>query len=105
VRTTGSMVSPAAIRNVMADLEQLDLVSPPHTSAGRVPTQQGFRMFVETSISVKPLADSVASLQKQMCSATDDKSLVKNASTILSDFTLMAGMVAVPKRNILSCGT
>jgi heat-inducible transcriptional repressor len=100
VRITGSTVSPATIRNVMADLEQLGLVSSPHTSAGRVPTQQGFRMFVDTLISVKPLADSVSSLQQQMCSATDDKSLVKNASTILSDFTLMAGMVTVPKRNV-----
>lgn len=100
VRTTGNSVSPATIRNVMSDLERLGLVSSPHTSAGRVPTQQGFRMFVDTLISVKSVAESLASLRDGMCSASDDRSIVKNASSLLSDFTQMAGLVTVPKRTV-----
>lgn len=100
VRATGSSVSPATIRNVMADLEKLGLVSSPHTSAGRVPTQQGFRIFVDTLIKVKPVEESVASLKEVMATSNDERSLVKNASSLLSDFTRLAGMVTVPRREV-----
>ena len=55
----GMQLSPATIRNVIADLEDLGLVSSPHTSAGRVPTVQGYRLFVDTLLSVKPLEHSL----------------------------------------------
>src|ERR1700761_2550846 len=54
-RYSGLDLSPATIRNVMADLEEMGLISSPHTSAGRVPTPRGYRMFVDTLLTIKPL--------------------------------------------------
>ena len=54
-RHSGLDLSPASIRNVMADLEELGLVASPHTSAGRVPTPRGYRLFVDTLLTVKPI--------------------------------------------------
>ena len=54
-RQAGLELSPATVRNVMADLEDLGLVRSPHTSAGRVPTERGYRVFVDTLLKVKPL--------------------------------------------------
>ena len=55
-RSAGLDVSPATIRNVMADLEELGLIAAPHTSAGRVPTAQGYRVFVDSLVELKPLS-------------------------------------------------
>jgi len=56
-RYSGLELSPASIRNVMADLEEMGFISSPHTSAGRVPTPRGYRLFVDTLLKVRPLAD------------------------------------------------
>src|SRR5881296_3859424 len=56
-RYSGLDLSPATIRNVMADLEELGFVASPHTSAGRIPTPRGYRFFVDTLMVVKPLED------------------------------------------------
>ena len=56
-RSSGLDVSPATIRNVMADLEELGLVAAPHTSAGRIPTVPGYRMFVDSLLEMRPLDD------------------------------------------------
>ena len=92
--------SPATIRNVMADLEKLGLIVSPHTSAGRVPTSQGFRFFVDSLLTVKPLDVQVTQqLQTEVTDRYDPQQLVQKASNVLSGMTQMAGVVTVPKRN------
>jgi heat-inducible transcriptional repressor len=100
-RDAGLRLSPATIRNVIADLEELGLVRAPHTSAGRVPTVQGYRLFVDTLLSVKPLEHSlVDTLTHNLDVGTDadSKGLAKTASTLLSDVTRLAGIVTLPRR-------
>jgi heat-inducible transcriptional repressor len=104
-RDAGLRLSPATIRNVIADLEELGLVSSPHTSSGRVPTVQGYRLFVDTLLSVKPLEHSLVDTLKHNLDAgtgTDTQGLVKTASTLLSDVTRLAGIVTLPKRRHVS---
>lgn len=92
-------LSPATVRNVMADLEELGLVRSPHTSAGRIPTAQGYRLFVDTLLTVKPLEDlEVRSLQSHLGIEADPKRVLESASSMLSEITQMAGIVMVPKR-------
>jgi heat-inducible transcriptional repressor len=99
-RTAGLNLSPATIRNVMADLEDLGLIVSPHTSAGRIPTAQGYRLFVDTLLSVKP-PDSLIlqELQTKLGPDQDAKGLVESASSMLSAVTQMAGVVTVPRRD------
>ncbi|VAW82113.1 Heat-inducible transcription repressor HrcA, partial [hydrothermal vent metagenome] len=98
-RDAGMQLSPATIRNVIADLEDLGLVSSPHTSAGRIPTVQGYRLFVDTLLTVKPLEHSlVDSLKQSLGSDIQTAGLAETASTLLSDVTQLAGVVTLPKR-------
>lgn len=102
-RDSGLGLSPATIRNVMSDLEELGLVSSPHTSAGRVPTVQGYRLFVDTMLKVQPLQSAeVNALRKQLSPEKNSKLLMKSATTILSDITHLAGMVATPRVGALA---
>ncbi|MEL7024736.1 MAG: heat-inducible transcriptional repressor HrcA [Pseudomonadota bacterium] len=98
-RDGGLELSPATIRNVMSDLEALGLVSAPHTSAGRVPTALGYRVFVDSLMRVRPLTTrTVKELERQLASESGDTaSLVSSASSLLSQFTKMAGVVTVPR--------
>ena len=98
-KDAGMTLSPATIRNVMADLEDLGLVSAPHTSAGRIPTAQGYRFFVDTLMRIKPLTSAaVKELEAHLQSeASDTPSVVSTASNLLSQFTQMAGVVTVPR--------
>ncbi|PKD38599.1 heat-inducible transcriptional repressor HrcA [Methylomonas sp. Kb3] len=93
-------LSPASIRNVMADLEEMGLIHSPHTSAGRVPTVSGYRLFVDSLLTVKPLASSeLDQLQHGLKGEADKASDVLNkASKLLSDVTRMAGVVTLPRR-------
>lgn len=94
----GFGVSSATVRNVMSLLEAKGLVMSPHTSAGKVPTQAGFRFFVDTLISVRPLTHStVDRLKAQLNPDLPVSSLVAHASSLLSRITHMAGLVTVPK--------
>jgi heat-inducible transcriptional repressor len=98
-RDAGMHLSPATIRNVIADLEELGLVRSPHTSAGRVPTVQGYRVFVDTLLSVKPIDDSVMNeLRLSVETDTEPKELVAMVSSLLSDVTQLAGIVTLPRR-------
>ena len=91
-RDAGLKLRPATIRNVISDLEDLGLVSSPHTSAGRVPTVQGYRLFVDTLLSVKPLEHTVLdTLRLSLGSDSDGKELIETASNLLSDVTRLAG--------------
>jgi heat-inducible transcriptional repressor len=66
-RASGLELSPATIRNVMADLEELGLIASPHTSAGRVPTARGYRLFVDTMLTARPLdLDAVQSVEPEL---------------------------------------
>ena len=98
-REAGLKLSPATIRNVISDLEEFGLVSSPHTSAGRVPTVQGYRLFVDTLLSVQPLEHSLLDeLELNLGTDTDSRELVETASTLLSDVTRLAGVVTIPRR-------
>ena len=92
-------VSPATVRNIMSDLEDLGYVSSPHTSAGRVPTNLGYRFFVDTLVKVDPLDTyDLASLNKSLDPDMTSQELIESASGLLSEFTRMAGLVTLPKR-------
>ena len=93
-------LSPATIRNVMADLEDLGLIISPHTSAGRIPTPQGYRLFVDNLVTVKPLrGNEVESLRKEMGIDDSQDALISKASSLLSGMTRMAGVVTIPRRD------
>jgi heat-inducible transcriptional repressor len=98
-RQTGLDLSPATIRNVMADLEELGLVSSPHTSAGRIPTELGYRMFVDTMLRVKPLDMSeVHKLEQEFLSHQNPQQLIESASHVLSEICKLTGVVMAPRR-------
>ncbi|MEJ2552545.1 MAG: heat-inducible transcriptional repressor HrcA [Gammaproteobacteria bacterium] len=91
-------LSPATIRNVMADLEELGLVSAPHTSAGRMPTAQGYRVFVNSLLKFRSLdSDEVLELQRQLDPQGTLPDLLGQASNLLSGLTKLAGLVTVPR--------
>ena len=93
-------VSPATVRNIMSELEDLGYISSPHTSAGRVPTALGYRFFVDTLIEVSPMDTfDLASLNRSLDPDMSSQELVESASGILSEFTRMAGLVTIPKRD------
>ncbi len=91
-------LSPATIRNVMADLEDFGLLDSPHTSAGRIPTAKGYRLFVDSLLRVKNLNSlEVEKIAKELDPENDFKSLMKRTSSMLSDITQLAGVVMLPK--------
>jgi len=99
-RESGMALSAATIRNVMADLEELGFVTSPHTSAGRVPTDKGYRFFVDTLLKVRPLeTEAVQIIQQGLVSRSDDpNALVAAASKMLSSITQLAGVVTLPRQ-------
>ena len=99
-RDSGLSLSSATIRNVMADLEELGFVSSPHTSAGRVPTDRGYRFFVDSLLRAElPQGDSaeLVNLREQFESTREGpKELIASASQLLSRITHLAGLVTMP---------
>ena len=91
-------LSPATIRNVMADLEEMGFVASPHTSAGRVPTPKGYRFFVDTLLTVRPLEELERQQLTEQLMPDDPHRVVANASQVLSDLTHFAGVVVAPRR-------
>ena len=98
-RDSGLDLSPATIRNVMSDLEELGLVSAPHTSAGRIPTQRGYRVFVDTLIRYKtPKGRAIKELEHELGDQPDSgDNIAHKVSDMLSRLTSLAGVVSVPK--------
>src|SRR5438309_9153324 len=97
-RSSGLDLSPATIRNVLADLEELGFVASPHTSAGRIPTPRGYRFFVDTLLTVKQL-DRVEISQLEVNLHPDHpQRLISAASQLLSELTHFAGVVVASKR-------
>jgi heat-inducible transcriptional repressor len=96
---SGLDLSPASIRNLMADLEEMGFIASPHTSAGRVPTPRGYRFFVDTLLTLKPLdREEISQLEDQLRLQNTQK-LVVSASQLLSDLTHFAGVVMTPRRS------
>lgn len=94
-------LSPATIRNVMSDLEELRLVVSPHTSAGRVPTPQGYRMFVDSLLTVKPLAIDVHTALSGGIQREDPNRVLSKAVNLLSSLSSFAGVITAPKKAAL----
>ena len=97
-RYSGLELSPASIRNIMADLEELGFISSPHTSAGRIPTPRGYRFFVDTLLKVRPLDQMEINQLEGQLQPDNTQKLVLQASHLLSDLTRFAGVVMTPKR-------
>ena len=99
-RASGLDLSPATVRNIVADLEELGFVSSPHTSAGRVPTIKGYRFFVDALINLTPpKGEEMLRLERELVGAGDDpQALALSTSTLLSAVTRLAGIVTVPRR-------
>ena len=97
LRSAGLPVSAATIRNVMSDLEERGYLHSPHTSAGRVPTALGYRLFVDSLLQVQPLEDqAVSALRAELNPDKSSTELVQSASLLLSNITAQAGLVTVP---------
>lgn len=97
-RFSGLDLSPASIRNIMADLEEFGFIASPHTSAGRVPTPRGYRFFVDTLLKVRPLDQVEIHQLEDQLQPDNTQKLVSQASHLLSDLTRFAGVVMTPKR-------
>jgi len=97
-RESAMNLSPATVRNVMADLEELGLVKAPHTSAGRIPTVRGYRLFVDNLLTVRPLQTNIIDrFREELDRVEDPDTLIDRASDLLSNMTRMAGLVMLPR--------
>ena len=101
-RYSGLDLSPATIRNVMSDLEELGLIASPHTSAGRVPTPQGYRFFVDTLLVVKALASGEIHQLEDHLHPDNPQRVIHAASQLLSELTRFAGVVMAPRRRAMT---
>jgi heat-inducible transcriptional repressor len=97
-RHSGLDLSPASIRNVMADLEEMGLIASPHTSAGRVPTPRGYRLFVDTLLQVQPLEELQAAQIEGRLHVDEPQRLLSAAAGMLSNLSRFAGVVMTPRR-------
>ena len=97
-KEAGLNLSPATIRNVMADLEDLGLITAPHTSAGRMPTNSGYRLFIDTLLTVRPLEEQfIRQLNEEIVQQQSPADLLEATSRLLSETTHMAGVVMLPR--------
>ncbi len=102
LQDSGLPVSAATVRNIMAELEDRGYVVSPHTSAGRIPTQQGYRFFVDTLVTVSPLESHIlANLKLELGAEKSADELAASASQLLSSLTRQAGLVTMPSRRRL----
>lgn len=98
-RHAGLDVSPATIRNILAELTDVGLLTAPHTSSGRVPTAQGYRLFVDSLLQVRPLPESdLARMRNELPAGVGTQALLGNASELVSAMTHFVGVVSVPRR-------
>lgn len=93
-------LSPATIRNIMADLEDMGLVRSPHASAGRVPTVLGYRLFIDSLLQIKSLdKNEINSISEQLSQAQYEQELLTQTSSLLSEITHLASIVMLPRRS------
>jgi len=100
-RYSGLELSPATVRNVMSDLEEMGFITSPHTSAGRIPTALGYRFFVDSLLTVQPLEQARVRELKDHLQPDQPQRLISSASHLLSDLTQFAGVVVSPRRDML----
>ena len=93
-RASGLELSPATIRNVMSDLEELGLIVSPHTSAGRIPTARGYRVFVDTMLTVQP-----HQYGSHILAPDQPQKVISNAANLLSNLSQFVGVVIAPRRS------
>ena len=96
-RASGLELSPATIRNVMADLEELGLIASPHTSAGRIPTARGYRVFVDTMLTARPF-DVDVNVAREQLQPDQPQRVIANAAQLLSSLSSFVGVVTAPKK-------
>jgi heat-inducible transcriptional repressor len=101
-RHSGLDLSPATIRNVMSDLEELGLIASPHTSAGRVPTPAGYRFFIDSLLVVKPIDSRELHQLEDQLHPDNPQRAIQSASQLLSQLTKFAGVVMTPRRRALA---
>lgn len=100
-RNTNLDLSPASIRNIMADLEDIGLLQAPHTSAGRVPTVKGYRLFVDTLLRANNLDKTdVARIAQELETEENVQVLMERTSNMLSEITQLAGVVMLPRAEL-----
>ncbi|MFY7981348.1 MAG: HrcA family transcriptional regulator, partial [Limnohabitans sp.] len=92
-KASGLDLSPATIRNVMSDLEELGLIASPHTSAGRIPTSRGYRLFVDTMLTVQR-----DSLETPTLTPDQPQKVIASAANLLSSLSHFVGVVMTPRR-------
>jgi heat-inducible transcriptional repressor len=97
-RFSGLDLSPATIRNVMADLEEAGFVASPHTSAGRIPTSRGYRLFVDSLLTVRPLEVSQMGAMEDALHGRPANQIIASASQLLSSLSHFVGVVIAPRR-------
>ncbi len=97
-RASGLELSAATIRNVMSDLEELGLIASPHTSAGRIPTARGYRLFVDTMLTVNR-QDIPAAVSSSTLAAEQPQKVISNAAQLLSNLSQFVGVVMAPRRS------
>jgi heat-inducible transcriptional repressor len=99
---SGLELSPATIRNVMSDLEEMGFIASPHTSAGRVPTPLGYRFFIDTLLVIKPLESVEIHRLEDQLQPDNPQRVIHAASQLLSQLTQFAGVVMTPRRRALA---
>ena len=99
---SGLDLSPATIRNVMSDLEEMGFISSPHTSAGRIPTPLGYRFFVDTLLVTRPLESGEIHRLEGQLHLDNPQRAIQSASHLLSQLTHFAGVVMTPRRRAVS---
>ncbi|HEL3748990.1 TPA: heat-inducible transcriptional repressor HrcA [Stenotrophomonas maltophilia] len=98
-RVAGLEVSPATIRNILGDLEDLGLLASPHTSAGRIPTAHGYRVFVDSLLQMQPPGEGeLARLRQELAGGGSTQALLGSASELLSAMSHFVGVVSAPRR-------
>jgi heat-inducible transcriptional repressor len=98
-RSSGLDVSAATIRSILADLEDIGLVAAPHTSAGRIPTAQGYRVFVDSLLQIKPVQEAqVTQMRANLAPGSGTQALLSNTGELLSAMSQFVGVVTVPQR-------
>jgi heat-inducible transcriptional repressor len=97
-RASGLDLSPATIRNVMADLEELGLIASPHTSAGRIPTARGYRLFVDTMLTAQPIDMATVGKPLEQLHPDQPQRVIANAAQMLSSLSSFVGVVTAPRK-------
>ena len=97
-RFSGLQLSPATVRNVMSDLEELGFITSPHTSAGRIPTARGYRFFVDSLLKVSPVGSGQIETLRDQIQPGEPQRVINAASQLLSDLTHFAGVVISPRQ-------